>query len=261
MKIEQPTRGNTSVKVLISGPSGSGKTFSALHLAHGLSTSWEGICVIDTEQGSASLYCDLGPYKVINLRPPFHPNEYVEALRVAVDAGFTSIVIDSISHEWSGKGGCLELHEQQTQRMKIPNSFAAWAAVTPLHQNFIDAIVQSPAHVVCCARSKTEYVLVERNGKSQPQKVGMSPITRDGFEFEMSVHFELDHNHQAFCSKDRTGLFMDKDPFRIDSDTGTAILNWCRQPVGEKERAPGYPIRRGYLFLNQASPMQVGGAF
>jgi len=192
-----------------------------------MSESWERICLIDTEQGSASLYSNLGAFKVINLEAPFHPHRYNEALQLAVDAGMSVVVIDSISHEWSGKGGCLEIHEQTIQRMKIPNSFAAWGSVTPLHQDFIDAITQAKVHVICTARSKTEYVLVDRNGKQTPQKVGMAPITRDGFEFEMSIHFELDQSHQAFCSKDRTSLFMDQAPSRITTETGGRILHWC----------------------------------
>ena len=221
------------MKICLSGPSGSGKTYSALQLARGFSDSWENICLIDTEQGSASLYSNLGTFKVINLEAPFHPKRYNEALQLSVEAGMSVVVIDSISHEWSGKVGCLEIHEQTMQRMKIPNSFAAWGSVTPLHQDFLDTITQAKVHVICTARSKTEYVLVDRNGKQTPQKVGMAPITRDGFEFEMSIHFELDQTHQAFCSKDRTGLFMDKDPFRITEDTGRRILQWCAGSGGE----------------------------
>jgi hypothetical protein len=61
--------------------------------------------------------------------------------------------------------------------------------------------------------------------KQTPQKVGMAPITRDGFEFEMSIHFALDQSHQAFCSKDRISLFMDQAPFRITTETGERILH------------------------------------
>jgi DNA polymerase III delta prime subunit len=215
------------MKICLSGPSGSGKTYSALQLARGLSGSWERICVIDTEQGSASLYSVLGSFNVISMDAPYHPKRYIEALELATTSGMSVVIIDSISHEWAGKGGCLELHEQTLQRMKVPNSFTAWASVTPLHQEFLDAITQSKLHVICTARSKTEYVLVDRNGKQTPQKVGMSPITRDGFEFEMSIHFELDQMHQSFCSKDRTSLFMDKPPFIITKEVGEKILHWC----------------------------------
>jgi hypothetical protein len=176
MKIETAKRSRLSMKICLSGPSGSGTTYSALQLARGFSDSWENICLIDTEQGSASLYSNLGPFKVINLEAPFHPKRYNEALQLAVEAGMSVVVIDSISHEWSGKGGCLEIHEQTMQRMKIPNSFAAWGSVTPLHQDFLDTITRAKVHVICTARSKTEYVLVDRNGKQTPQKVGMAPV-------------------------------------------------------------------------------------
>jgi hypothetical protein len=227
MKLQQAFREKSSMKILLSGPAGSGKTYSSLLLAHGLTSSWEEICVIQTETGSAGLYSHLGPFNVIDLEPPYHPERFIEAIKLATDASMKAIIIDSISHEWSGKGGCLDLHEQVTQKMKVPNSFTAWASVTPLHQNFLDAIIQCPVHVVCTARAKTEFVMVDRNGKQTPQKMGLAPITRDGFDYEMSVHLELDQQHQAHCSKDRTGLFMDKHPFVISADTGTKILNWC----------------------------------
>ena len=227
MKLQKAFREKSSMKILLSGPAGSGKTYSSLLLAHGLTSSWEEICVIQTETGSAGLYSHLGPFNVIKLEPPYHPSRFIEAIKLATDAGMKAIIIDSISHEWSGKGGCLELHEQFTQKMKIPNSFTAWANVTPLHQNFIDAIIQCPVHVVCTARAKTEFVMVDRNGKQTPQKVGLAPITRDGFDYEVSLHLELDQQHQAHCSKDRTGLFMDKNPFVISAETGSKILNWC----------------------------------
>lgn len=233
MKLQQAFREKSSMKILLSGPAGSGKTYSSLLLAYGLTSSWADICIVQTEAGSAGLYSHLGPFNVINLEPPYHPSRFIEAIKLATDAGMKAVIIDSISHEWSGKGGCLELHEQVTQKMKIPNSFTAWANVTPLHQNFIDAIIQCPVHVVCTARAKTEFVMLDRNGKQTPQKVGLAPITRDGFDYEMSVHLELDQQHQAHCSKDRTGLFMDKNPFVITAETGTKILNWCSNWVVE----------------------------
>lgn len=233
MKLEAAKRSASYMKICLSGTSGSGKTYSSLLLARGLTDAWSKICVIDTEQRSASLYTQLGDFNVINLEPPFHPSRYIEALAVALAGKMEVIIIDSISHEWSGKGGCLELHEQTIQRMKVPNSFSAWSTITPLHQGFLDAITQCNAHVICTARSKTEYVLVERNGKQTPQKVGMAPITRDGFEFEMSIHFEVDQAHQVFCSKDRTGLFVDGNPFRITEETGKLIYNWCNQLTAE----------------------------
>ncbi len=137
------------------------------------------------------------------------------------------IIIDSITHEWQGKGGCLDLHEKETAKMRIPNSFTAWSKITPLHQEFINTILQSKCHIISTIRSKTEYVLTERNGKQVPQKVGMSPITRDGFEFEVTIAFDLDQHHKAFATKDRSGLFQDKEPIIITEETGRKIIEWC----------------------------------
>ena len=47
----------------------------------------------------------------------------------------------------------------------------------------------------------------------------------------MTVNFNLDTNHHATASKDRTGLFMDKPEFIITSETGKQIMEWCKQGV------------------------------
>ena len=232
MQLQKATRKQSRIKLSLSGSSGAGKTYSALLLAYGLCNNWSKIAVIDSENYSASMYSHLGPYQVANLAAPFTPESYIEAIKLCERSGIEVIIIDSASHEWNGKGGCLELHEKETARMKIPNSFTAWAAITPRHQAFIDEIIQSSLHIICCVRSKTEYIMTEKNGKQVPQKVGMAPITRDGFEFEVSIHFEIDQHHKAFCSKDRTGLFMDKDPLVISPNTGKQILEWCN--AGDK---------------------------
>ena len=229
MNLHQAKRSKARMKVALQGPSGSGKTYSALLLAFGLVADWKKIAVIDTENQSADLYSDLGQYYVLSLNAPYSPKRYIDAMLLCETSGIECIIIDSVTHEWTGKGGCLDMHDSVTAAMKVPNSFTAWATVTPAHQSFIDAIMQSKCHVICTIRSKTEYVITERNGKQVPVKVGMAPITRDGFEFEMTISFDLDADHLAFTSKDRTGLFSDKPKFKITPETGKAILEWCNQ--------------------------------
>ena len=227
MHLKIAKRKQAKIKISMAGPSGVGKTFSSLVLAHSICNNWRKIAIIDTEYYSASLYSHLGDYNVVNIVEPFSPLIYIEAIKLCEDAEMEVIIIDSITHEWQGKGGCLDLHEKETAKMRIPNSFTAWSKITPLHQEFIDTILQSKCHNISTIRSKTEYVLTERNGKQVPQKVGMAPITRDGFEFEVTIAFDLDQQHKAFASKDRTGLFQDKEPFVITEDTGRKIIEWC----------------------------------
>lgn len=227
MQLQKATRKQSKIKLSISGPSGSGKTYSALRLAYGICNDWSRIAVLDSENYSASLYAHLGEFNVLNLTAPFTPEQYIEAIQLCEGKGIEVIIIDSITHEWNGKGGCLEIHEKETAKMRVPNSFTAWASVTPRHQAFVEAIVRSQSHVICCTRSKTEYVMSEKNGRQVPQKMGMAPIAREGFDFEVSIHFELDQQHKAFCSKDRTGLFMHREAFLITSEVGKTITEWC----------------------------------
>ena len=229
MKLERASRHQAKIKVSLAGSSGCGKSYSAILLGYGLCNDFSKLCVIDAESYSASLYSHLGEFNVINLSAPFHPEKYVEAIQLCEQSGMEVIIIDGISPEWSGKGGCLDLHEKETAKMRIPNSFTAWSSITPKHQAFIDAIVNSSCHVIATVRSKTEYLITERNGRQVPQKMGMAPITRDGFDFEVTIAFDINQQHKAFCTKDRSGLFQDREPFIITPETGRKILDWCNR--------------------------------
>lgn len=234
MQLRKAQRTKAKLRIGLSGPSGSGKTYSALLLASGF-TSWDKICLIDTENGSGDLYEHLGPYNVIPLTAPYSPQRYREAIETAQNAGMEVIIIDSISHEWTGEGGCLDMAEQVTKRMKNPNSYMAWAKVTPEHNAFIQKILESSCHIITTVRAKTEYILTEKNGKQVPQKAGMGQITRDGFEYELTVSLDLDLDHKTFTSKDRTGLFTDVEPFAISKKTGELLSAWGNKGVEAPE--------------------------
>ena len=223
MQLQKAERKKAWIKVGIQGPSGSGKTFSSLLLAFGLTDDWTKIAVIDTENQSANLYDFLGPYQVLPLEAPFSPERYIEAIRYCVKEGIQVVIIDSISHEWESSGGILDVHSQMAG-----NSFTNWAKLTPRHTAFVQEILQSPVHIIANMRTKQDYVLVDKNGKTVPEKVGMKSITREGMEYEFTLAFELDMKHNATATKDRTFLFMDKPEFKISTGTGKAILEWCQ---------------------------------
>ena len=206
----------------LQGPSGSGKTYSALLLAYGLVKDWDRIVVIDSENHSADLYAHLGDYSVVQIGPPFSPSKYIEAIEICEAAGMEVIIIDSISHEWDGAGGILDIHGGM-----MGNSFTNWNKVSPLHASFLNKILQSPAHIIATIRSKQDYVLSERNGKMVPEKIGLKGVARDGTDYEMTIVLDIDLKHNATASKDRTGLFMDKPQFIVTESTGEIIRNWC----------------------------------
>ncbi|WP_271407323.1 AAA family ATPase [Tenacibaculum soleae] len=223
MQLKQSKRTNVKLRLGISGASGFGKTHSALLLAYGMTQDWSKIAVIDTENSSASLYSDLGNFNVVDLQAPYSPERYIEAIKLCEDSEMEVIIIDSMSHEWNGTGGCLQIHE------KLGARWQDWAVVTPRHQNFINRILQSSCHVITTTRRKVDYSLdIGNNGRTKVIKHGTKEITREGFEYELTVNFELvNDKHLAKASKDRTGLFMNKPEFVITSKTGEKLLKWC----------------------------------
>lgn len=227
MKLHQAQREQVKLRIGLSGPSGYGKSYSSLLLAFGLTNDWTKIAIIDTENNSASLYAHLGDFNVLQLNEPYSPERYVQAIKTCEDANMEVIIIDSITHEWQGKGGCLQIHEQ------LGGRFQDWAKVSPRHQQFIDTILQSKCHLITTTRRKVDYSLdTISNGKTRVIKHGTKEITREGYEYELTVNFELiNDKHLARASKDRTGLFMDKPEFIINKATGRKLINWCSEGI------------------------------
>lgn len=222
MQIQQASRQLAKIKMALQGPSGSGKTMGALLIAYGLCESWNKIVVIDTENHSANLYAHLGPYNVLNIGAPFTPEKYMDAIKLCESSGMEVIILDSISHEWEGSGGILDIHSSMAG-----NSFTNWGKLTPRHNAFVQAILQSHCHIIGTVRSKQDYVLNEKNGKMVPEKVGLKGVTRDDMSYEFTLVFDVDVKHFASASKDRTGLFGGKPEFRITPATGMLIADWC----------------------------------
>ncbi len=230
MQLRKSNRSQAKIRIALQGASGSGKTYSSLLLAYGLCQDWSKIAVIDTENQSADLYSHLGQYNVLTLQPPFSPERYIEALNTCEASGMEVIIIDSLSHEWEGEGGILDIHGNMAG-----NSFTNWAKITPRHNSLVQKILHSNAHIIVTVRSKQDYVITEKNGKQVPEKVGLKAVQRDGLEYDFSIVFELDINHQAVCSKDRTQLFAQKIPFKIEPQTGQKIREWCNVGQGNIE--------------------------
>lgn len=229
MKLQKAERKKVFLRLNLSAPSGAGKTYSALLMAHGMTKDWSKIAVIDTENGSASLYSHLGDFNVLDLVPPFSPERYIEAIETCVQAGMEVIIIDSSSHEWSGPGGCLEMNDKLASAKYKGNTWSAWSETTPRHDAFVNKVLHTPAHVITCTRSKTETVMGEDR---KVKKVGMKDIQRDGWEYELTVSLNIDRDtHMATASKDRTGMFINADPFVVTADTGRMIKNWCDSGV------------------------------
>lgn len=220
MQLRQSERKKAKIKMALQGSAGSGKTYSSLLLAQGLANGgFSKVAIIDTENGSADLYAHLGNYNVLTLTPPFTPEKYIQALELCIKSKMEVIILDSLSHCWDF---LLEHHASLAG-----NSFQNWSKITPRLKALVDALLQAEAHIVATMRTKQEYVLNQKEGKYVPEKVGLKAVQRDGLDYEFTLVFEVDIKHFAIASKDRTGLFINKPEFVINSATGKKILEWC----------------------------------
>jgi hypothetical protein len=233
MVLQKATRKKVKIKMSISAPTGFGKTYSALLLAYGITKDWNKIAVIDSENESANLYSDLGEYNVVDMKPPYTVDKFVSAVKVCTDAGIEVIIVDSTYHYWHGKGGLLEYNSS------LGGRYQDWAKTNPLYSKWLDTILQTPTHFICTSRKKQAYEMSkDKDGRTVVEKKGMEDEIRSGFDYEMTVAFNIvSANHMAEASKDRTRLFTGKQDFIITSATGEMIKEWCETGLSEKEQA------------------------
>lgn len=244
---QKATRKQAKARVAIDGPAGSGKTYTALVAAKSLANGGK-VAVIDTERGSASLYADEFDFDVLELNN-FNPRNYISAIREAEQAGYSVIVIDSMSHAWEGEGGVLDMHDAATKRQKTENSFAAWKDVTPVHREFVDAMLQSPCHIIATMRAKMEYV--QENGKVR--KIGMAPVQRAGTEYEFTVVGDMDIEHTMTISKSRCKPLADKVARMPNVEFFNILRDWLNsgdapapQPKAEQPKQEAHTNGNGH---------------
>ena len=165
LQFRRAVKRDAKVRLAISGPSGSGKTYTLLRIATELGGP---IALVDTERGSAEKYADLFEFDTLPLES-FSPDLVPRLIEIAVAHGYRVLIIDSLSHFWSGTDGELDQVDKVTRRLR-DTGFAAWREITPKHNRMIDAMLAAPLHVLVGMRVKTEWVteIHERTGKTKP---------------------------------------------------------------------------------------------
>lgn len=236
------TKKAAKARIALLGPAGSGKTFTALRLATQLAAGGK-IAVIDTERGSASKYAgDANPdggalaFDAMDDWTDFSVRNYIDGIEAAVKGGYAVLVIDSLSHAWSGVGGILEFVD--AKKGNNANGFSAWRDATPLHNKLVEAILSAPLHIIVTMRTKMEYVQEkDANGKTQIRKVGMQPVQREGLEYEFDLICDCDHA-SVTISKSRCRALTDKRFVEPGKDLAAPLLAWLEAGVAPEPAKP-----------------------
>lgn len=232
-EIKTAERHGARLLIQLSGVSGSGKTFTALQIAYGLAGGDASKVIgIDTENRRMSLNADILPggakFRTIDFFAPFSPDRYIQAIEAACKAGAEVIVIDSVTHEWEGPGGC--------QEIAAMTKFPDWKRAKAEHKRFMTYMLQCPAHVIACtrAREKTDFT-----DTKNPVKLGIQPIQEGNFSYEATVSLMM-HDQGAQqqvlkCPSDLQAI-MGRGRGYLTADDGAALRAWVdgATPVNPK---------------------------
>ncbi|HEV2250226.1 MAG TPA: AAA family ATPase [Candidatus Limnocylindria bacterium] len=205
---EKASKTKRKARIALVGYEGSGKTYTGLVIGTALAAhDGKRLLLADSEGDSAKIYADRFDFAHGRLSD-HSPESYRNALDTAVTAGFGALFYDSMSHEWIGSGGALEMKD----RLSVgPDSdgFRAWGKVTPEHNKVFAGVVNAPIHIVASMRQKKAYV-VEQNakGKSAPRLIGTEAVQREGaeYEFDLILTFERDGNIATIAKSRYVGI-------------------------------------------------------
>lgn len=259
-------RDDTSLLIAIAGASGSGKTMSALRMAQGLAGG-EPIYFIDTEAKRGLHYADQFTFKHFDMRPPFTPERFMEAISTAEKAGAKVIIIDSMSDEYEGVGGLQEMHDDEAARLaKKPfermegwevdkYNAPGWKVPKTRHKTkLISPLRQVRAYVIFCMRAEEKIKFVklkyqDNNGvereKTGIENAGWVPICEKRMMFDMTMSFTvtpeapgipLIRNGEAVFGKmQKQHLVFFPEGQQVGEDAGRHLRAWAK---GSQTQAP-----------------------
>lgn len=245
-----PRRDQQKLRLAITGPAGSGRTLTALMLAEPIAAyeatldpNMKGIAVLDTERGSATSYIGEVPFQHLAMGPPFTPQRYIGYIRAAYEWGYAVLILDSISHAWFAPGGVLEMVDQH--RIRTGDKTGAWYEVNPAHNGLIDALTQTPIHIIATMRAQQEWLTESSEDGTAVRRIGTAPVQRSGIEYEFQFYAEMDLAHRFKVTKSRAREFDQRVWLEPDAAVGTEILGWLTQG----EALPTWSQRRRIVAL------------
>lgn len=234
LNIRPAVFGGSKAIIALGGVSGSGKTLTALLIARGMVDKASEIGFLDTENKRGSFYANKldGKFQIADLYPPFSPSRYAAAIKEFQDAGVKVLVIDSVSHEWEGEGGCDDI-ANAPKADGTPRKMANWIGAKREHKRFMNTLLQSNMHIICCIRAREK---MDFKNPDKPVSLGIQPVCEKNFMFEMTASLLMENEGKKQISL-KVPYFL-KDAFGSGNDylgqaVGKKIIEWIG--TGEKE--------------------------
>lgn len=232
IEFTEAKRENVSLLISIAGPSGCGKTKSALRMAQGISPAGK-VAFIDTESRRALHYATEFKFTHYDMRPPFPPARFIEAIKAAEQTGAEVLVIDSFSHEYAGEGGITDMADAlERSGTKSPGN---WREPKSAHKKLINAILQARLSIIFCLRADEKIRIgKDANGRTVVEPLGWMPICEKRFPYEMTASFTLTADHPGRPNYSLPHKVQDQhraffpDGELIGEEAGRKLAAWAR---------------------------------
>lgn len=192
-------------RIAVEGPKGAGKSRLALQWAKVFAGD-NPVAAIDTEHRRLAAFAPaplMNPSATLDAPPwdfwhhawsgPFDPVVLVRRAEMAAETVGPNgvLIIDSLTPFWSGRGGVQDI---------VDASPSGWKVGAPVHREMLDALSRLPCHLIVTMRSKTEYVIEEKDMGGRlvhtTRRIGGAPDQRLGIDFEFEMIVTLDADHQ-----------------------------------------------------------------
>lgn len=251
-------RENVGLWINLVGGTGSGKTYTGFELASGMSGD-KAFAVIDTENRRALHYGDAFKFDHAELRAPFRPDTYSEAVLAADQAGYAVIMIDSGSHVWAGDGGVLDWQEDELTRMAGTDynkreacKMASFIKPKMAHKQMVNVLLQVKAHIIFCLRAEPKIEMVKENNKwvVQPKTSmtgldGWIPVCEKNLPFEATASFLLMADkpgipHPIKLQEQHRAMFPLGKP--ISRQSGKLLSEWAAGKKAAAETKATAPV-------------------
>lgn len=264
-------RENIGLLIGIAGGTGSGKSYSAALMAKGMAGE-KPFAVLDTEARRFLHYADSFRFDHCEIRPPFRPKVFEDAILDADKSGYPVIIVDSTSMIWSGDGGVLDWQEEEldemVKRAKTRNDsrsewqiresgkMAAWIRPKIAHKHMVQRLLQVRAHVILCFRAEEKIEMKKgKDGKIEivPKETvsgfrGWIPVCEKNLPFELTASFLLTADAPGVpkpikLQEQHRAMFDLSKP--ITEDCGKRIAEWAhggiKRPVSVAAPPPDMP--------------------
>lgn len=195
-KFRKAVRQQLKASILIEGLQGSGKSGLALLIAQALADDTNKIFAIDTENKSLDLFQGLkastGDRFVefnkadLSITDGYAPSNYLALRDEAIEEGAEVVIMDSISHMWTGKGGVLDsVAEAQASGL---DNYRSWGTDKNRKEKAIltDIVRCADAHIISTVRIKEKFgmELDATTGKHKVISLGDQELQQDGLKYE-----------------------------------------------------------------------------